>query len=82
MNKKVFYLALGALFLPLSVRAEAQQPKKVPRIGYLSVSDQATESTRSEAIRLALRELQESSHRVGPVQNIDSAIKDCKIGAG
>ena len=35
----------------------AQQPKKVPRIGYLSASSAATESTRSEAIRLALREL-------------------------
>jgi hypothetical protein len=29
--------------------AEAQQPKKIPRIGYLSVSDPATESTRAEA---------------------------------
>ena len=37
--------------------AEAQQPKKVPRIGYLSASDPASESTRSEAILLALREL-------------------------
>ena len=36
---------------------DAQQPKKVPRIGYLSQLDPATESTRSEAIRLALREL-------------------------
>ena len=35
----------------------AQQPKKVPRIGYLSAVDPARESTRSEAIRLALREL-------------------------
>ena len=35
----------------------AQQPKKVPRIGYLSSSDPASESTRAEAIRLALREL-------------------------
>jgi putative ABC transport system substrate-binding protein len=34
-----------------------QQPKKVPRIGYLSNTDPATDSTRSEAIRLALREL-------------------------
>ena len=34
---------------------EAQQPKKVPRIGYLAGSA-ATESTRAEAIRLALRE--------------------------
>ena len=37
--------------------AEAQQAKKVPRIGYLSDSDPASESARSEAIRLALREL-------------------------
>ena len=37
--------------------AQAQQPKKVPRIGYLSSFDPATESARSEAIRLALREL-------------------------
>jgi ABC-type uncharacterized transport system substrate-binding protein len=37
--------------------AQAQQPKKVPRIGYLASGDAATESTRSEAIRLALREL-------------------------
>ena len=36
--------------------AEAQQPKKVPRIGYLSTIDPATESARAEAIRLALRE--------------------------
>jgi len=34
----------------------AQQPKKVPRIGYLSNGDPATESTRSEGVRLALRE--------------------------
>jgi putative ABC transport system substrate-binding protein len=34
----------------------AQQPKKVPRIGYLSNTDPARESARSEAIRLALRE--------------------------
>ena len=37
--------------------AEAQQPSKVPRIGYLVSNDPATESARSEAIRLALREL-------------------------
>jgi len=37
--------------------AEAQQAKKVPRIGYLSAGDPASESTRAEAIRLALRDL-------------------------
>ena len=43
--------------LLLGVAAEAQQAKKVPRIGYLSSSDAASESNRFEAIRLALREL-------------------------
>ena len=38
------------------VSARAQQPKKVPRIGYLSSADAARESTRAEGIRLALRE--------------------------
>jgi putative ABC transport system substrate-binding protein len=37
--------------------SEAQQPKKVHRIGYLSPFDPARESTRAEAIRLALRDL-------------------------
>ena len=36
---------------------QAQQPKKVPRIGYLSPIDPTRESARAEAIRLALREL-------------------------
>jgi putative tryptophan/tyrosine transport system substrate-binding protein len=36
--------------------ADAQQPKKVPRIGYLLAGDATIESARSEAIRLALRE--------------------------
>jgi putative ABC transport system substrate-binding protein len=37
--------------------ASAQQPKKISRIGYLAGTNPATESTRTEAIRLALREL-------------------------
>jgi putative tryptophan/tyrosine transport system substrate-binding protein len=57
MNIKITVLTLGAVLFALSLSAEAQQPKKVPRIGYLSSGDPATESTRSEAIRLALREL-------------------------
>jgi putative ABC transport system substrate-binding protein len=35
MGKKVIRLALGAVLLALSFPAEAQQPKKVPRIGIL-----------------------------------------------
>ena len=57
MRKKVFRLALCALLLALSFPARAQQPKKIPRIGYLSADDAASESSRAEPIRLALREL-------------------------
>jgi putative ABC transport system substrate-binding protein len=56
MNNKVITLALGAMLFALCSPANAQQPKKIPRIGYLSVSDAATDSARSEGIRLALRE--------------------------
>jgi putative tryptophan/tyrosine transport system substrate-binding protein len=45
----VILLAVGAI-------AEAQQTKKVSRIGYLAPLDPASDSTRAEAIRLALRE--------------------------
>ena len=37
--------------------AEAQQPTKIPRIGYLSVQSLSTNSTRVEAFREGLREL-------------------------
>jgi putative ABC transport system substrate-binding protein len=51
-------LSLIAFVLVVVVAVvEAQQPTKVPRIGYLSSFDPATESTRAEGIRLALRDL-------------------------
>src|SRR5215510_9408205 len=52
----VICLLLTVLLFTISPAA-AQQPKKIFRIGYLSNSDPATESTRADAIRLALREL-------------------------
>jgi putative ABC transport system substrate-binding protein len=57
MRKNVFCLALCAMLFALCSSASAQQPKKVTRIGYLSSVDPATESSRAEGIRLALREL-------------------------
>src|SRR5215472_6845973 len=57
MKTKIIGLALCALLFALCPSASAQQPTKVPRIGYLSSFDAATESTRAEPIRLALREL-------------------------
>jgi putative ABC transport system substrate-binding protein len=57
--KKAVLTAIITLVVVLAaaVIAEAQQPKKVARIGYLSSLSPSSESTRSEAIRLALREL-------------------------
>ena len=49
--------ALCALLFALCSSIEAQQPKKVPTIGYLAAADRASDSGRSEAIRRALREL-------------------------
>jgi putative ABC transport system substrate-binding protein len=46
-----------AMLLAIAVIAKAQQPKKVPRIGYLSGVDPARESARAEALQRALREL-------------------------
>src|SRR6266496_1012615 len=52
--------ALSSLFvaalLAVSVIAEAQRPKEVFRIGYLSSGNLTSESARAEGIRLALRE--------------------------
>jgi putative tryptophan/tyrosine transport system substrate-binding protein len=56
VSKKILCLALCALLLVLSLPAEAQQPKNVPRIGYLSQGDAAIDSARADAIRLALRD--------------------------
>jgi putative tryptophan/tyrosine transport system substrate-binding protein len=49
-------ILVAVVLLALGVMAQAQQPKKVPRIGYLSAQDPAHESARFEAIRQALRE--------------------------
>jgi putative ABC transport system substrate-binding protein len=58
MNKrKLGSFALSAMLFALCVPASAQQPTKVPRIGYLSNVDAATDSPRAEGLRLALREL-------------------------
>ncbi|HEX2933025.1 MAG TPA: ABC transporter substrate-binding protein, partial [Candidatus Binatia bacterium] len=55
--KLVGIAALVFTFAMCGAVASAQQPKKVPRIGYLSALDSTGESTRAEAIRAALREL-------------------------
>ena len=56
-RKLVGLFALVVTLAMCGAAAEAQQPKKVPRVGYLSSADRDFESTRSEAIRFALRDL-------------------------
>ena len=56
MKAKILAYALPALILTTIHLAEAQQPKKMSRIGYLSALNPVSESTRAEGIRLALRE--------------------------
>ena len=56
-NRTITVLTLCAMLLALCSSATAQQPKKVPHIGYVSNSDPVTESARAEATRLALGEL-------------------------
>jgi putative ABC transport system substrate-binding protein len=53
---KALLLLIGFVFVSIHF-AEAQQSKKIPRIGYLSPLDQSRESTRAEVIRHALRQL-------------------------
>jgi putative tryptophan/tyrosine transport system substrate-binding protein len=54
--KQLFSILLIGAVAFVAATAQAQQPTKVARIGYLSSFDPAGESARSEGIRLALRE--------------------------
>jgi putative ABC transport system substrate-binding protein len=56
MKKKITFLTLCALLFALCPRVEAQQPAKIPRIGYLGGAT-ASNRDRIEALRQGLREL-------------------------
>ena len=56
-SKRVFCFTLSALLFALCVPVLAQQPKKVPRIGYLSGASRSSMSARTEAFRQGLRDL-------------------------
>jgi putative ABC transport system substrate-binding protein len=56
MNRRTAIRQMATFLVTTASCAEPQQPKKIPRIGYLSANDPATESARAEGIRLALRE--------------------------
>jgi putative tryptophan/tyrosine transport system substrate-binding protein len=50
-------ILVAVVLLAVAVIAEAQQPKKVPRIGYLVISSLSGSESRAEAFRQGLREL-------------------------
>jgi putative ABC transport system substrate-binding protein len=57
MRKTVISFALTALFYALCASAEAQEPAKVPRIGYLAAASLSANPARTEAFRQGLRDL-------------------------
>ena len=57
MKKKIFGLALCALFLALSFPGDAQQPAKIHRIGFLVAPTRSFYAARIETFRQGLREL-------------------------
>src|SRR5215510_15546310 len=57
MNRKIVGLSICAVVFTLGFRVEAQQAKKVPRIGYLSATSASVNPTRIEAFRQGLGEL-------------------------
>jgi putative ABC transport system substrate-binding protein len=57
MKKNIVCRSLCAMFLALSFPASAQQPGKVPRIGYLDAGTPSSTAARKEAFRQGLRDL-------------------------
>jgi len=67
--RKIFCVALIGALLALCSSAEAQQQKKIPRIGYLGVGSLNTNTYRTDAFRQGLRQL-------GYVEGKDLVIED------
>jgi putative ABC transport system substrate-binding protein len=57
MSKNVFRFALGAMLLALCASAGAQQPAKVPRIGYVTGSSLSANPAWREALQQGLHDL-------------------------
>ena len=55
--KTIILFGLCSLLLAVCSAVDAQQPTKIPRIGYLSTVSPAANATRIEALRQGLREL-------------------------
>jgi len=56
MSGKIFLWLLATVLLTTAPPAKAQQPAKIPRIGYLTAGSLSAESARIKAFRQGLRE--------------------------
>ena len=57
MKRALPSILVAVVLLVLGVTAEAQQPKKVPRIGFLTAASASSQASRLDAFRQGLREL-------------------------
>ena len=57
MTKKILNWLLATVLLTAASLAEAQQPQKIPRLGYLTPASASANAARIEAFRQGLREL-------------------------
>ena len=57
MGRRLAWRLLCALLFALGTSVEAQEPKKIPRIGYLAAVSAGADAPRLEAFRAGLREL-------------------------
>src|SRR5262245_35631181 len=57
MKSKIIVFTLCAMLFAVCASAQAQQPKKVPRIGYLTTAARLADAPRVEALRQGLRDL-------------------------
>jgi putative tryptophan/tyrosine transport system substrate-binding protein len=57
MLRHLLWMPLCALLLALGLPVEAQQPKKIARLGYLAAVSAAADAPRLEAFRQGLRDL-------------------------
>jgi putative tryptophan/tyrosine transport system substrate-binding protein len=57
MSRLFVSVALSTMLFALCVAAEAQQPAKTPRIGYLNGATRSAQSANTEALQQGLREL-------------------------
>jgi len=56
-RKPLFLCILGAISIAVCSTASAQQQRKIPHVGYLTISSLSSNAARNEAFRRGMREL-------------------------